>query len=96
MVIEHRVGAAEYGGDEACQHQRRLVEADVAMLADGDAAFHEEPDTEQAKGDDFQFIPAAALLPRTWKEGVGNGKHERPHEMQDHAGHLGPVLHRQV
>ena len=63
------------------------------MLSDSQAALHQEPDAEQANGDDFQFIPAAVLLPRTRKEGVRNRKNERPHKVHDHARNLGSVLH---
>ena len=53
MVIAHRIGAAEYGGNKAGQYQRCLAETDAAMLANGDAALHEEPDAKQADNDDF-------------------------------------------
>ena len=66
------------------------------MLTHSEAALHKEPDAEQANRNDFQFIPAAVLLPRAGKEGVGDSEDERPHKVQDHARHLRSVLHREV
>ena len=44
------------------------------MLSDSQAALHKEPDAEQAYGDDFQFIPAAVLLPRIGKRAFAMAK----------------------